>query len=127
MKLDKLAEVAATLTKGEVRILVIAERGRVTKRDLDQLHIPIETITNLVAAGLLIPSVEFGMADAQWTATLSGRTCAEVHCPKCCSLMSSGKALVGAPQGITYEGEWPVKFSECLKCHSCGYSEQLQN
>lgn len=44
-------------------------------------------------------------------------------CPKCGSTMTHGRALVGAPRGCTYEGEWPVKLVDCTKCHTCGYSE----
>jgi len=39
--------------------------------------------------------------------------------------MTLGVALVGAPRGITYEGEWPTRLKDCLKCHNCGYSESI--
>jgi hypothetical protein len=47
-------------------------------------------------------------------------------CPKCFNEMSLGAALIGAPRGITYEGHWPIRLTDCLKCHSCGHSEVLQ-
>ncbi len=46
-------------------------------------------------------------------------------CHKCGYAMTPGRALVGAPRGFTYEGEWPVKLADCTKCHTCGYSETV--
>lgn len=49
----------------------------------------------------------------------------DLDCLKCGSHMTKGTALVGAPRGMTIEGEWPTKLRDCLKCHSCGYSETI--
>lgn len=49
----------------------------------------------------------------------------DTECLKCGSIMTLGLALVGAPRGITYEGEWPTRLKDCLKCHACGYSEAI--
>lgn len=48
-----------------------------------------------------------------------------LECPKCAGVMIKSTALVGAPRGITYEGEWPKKLMDCLKCGECGHSETI--
>jgi hypothetical protein len=48
-------------------------------------------------------------------------------CPRCSLRLTPGVALIGAPRGLTYEGAWPVRLQDCLKCEQCGYSERVAN
>ena len=50
----------------------------------------------------------------------------ELRCIRCDTVLVVGKALQGAPQEITYEGDWLRKLMDCLKCSNCGYSETVQ-
>lgn len=113
-----ISDTASMLNRAEAAVLVAAERGNVTVSQAEYFGASVGVLDSLVTAGLL------KKAETHWLATEQGRVCAEILCPKCYSLMSPGKALIGPPPGITYEGEWPVKFRDCLKCHSCGHSEQ---
>jgi len=50
-------------------------------------------------------------------------------CPRCGGSLERGKALFSIRQalpGAMWEGETePATVQDCLKCHSCGYSETL--
>jgi len=53
---------------------------------------------------------------------------AAIRCPRCSSPMGPGMAFVEhrLPDGVTTDEDPPPATLEgCLKCHSCGYSEEL--
>ncbi|WP_199031400.1 hypothetical protein [Ralstonia sp. ASV6] len=53
---------------------------------------------------------------------------ADVQCPRCLRHLRAGKAFVGYrfPDGVTTDEAPPqAALQDCLKCQSCGYSEEL--
>lgn len=116
-------QVLSALTRTEIAILVASDLSPIDFSEAESLGASLESLQSLVAANLLVHMTHPKLAE-RWAPTALGKACAEAVCPKCFTLMSPGKALIGPPPGITYEGEWLAKFRDCLKCHSCGHSEQ---
>ena len=114
-----ISDVVGSMTKPELATLVAADSGGVDLLEANRLGASIEALRGLEAAGLLTDKTSAG----KWYATGLGKACAEALCQKCLTLMSPGKALIGPPPGITFEGPWPAKYRDCTKCHSCGHSE----
>jgi len=119
----RLLELISTLTRAEVAALVAAELEAVDAGEADHLGATFEVRANLETSGLLQRS-NAAHGSTRWSVTPLGSACAKAVCPKCLTPMSAGKALVGPLPGITYEGEWPVEYRDCVKCHSCGHSER---
>ena len=123
---ERLMEVVGALSRVEIAALVSADLREIDEEEADQLGATFEVRKSLEAAGLLRRvCVDYPSGATRWFVTTLGHRCAAVVCPKCFTAMTSGKALIGPPRGITYVGTWPTRFSDCVKCHTCGHSEYL--
>ena len=119
-------QACSALSRTEITVLVAADLSAIDLEEAASLGATLETLQALVAANLLV-YISHSESEGRWAPTAMGKACAEAVCPKCFTLMSPGKALIGPPPGTTYEGEWPAKIRDCIKCHSCGHSEHAPN